>query len=97
MLIIMCISGWLIAVVAIACYRYLLSEYAKLEDDLDEAKLNERMVKCHVMIWKDKAQNFEKEIYGLSENRCQKCGRFLPHNHAGKLCEVCAWAKGGDL
>ena len=97
MLIIACIAEWLIAVVAIACVLYLLSEYAKLEDDLDEAKLNERVVKSYVMIWKDKAQNLEKEIYGLSDNRCKKCGRFLPHNHAGNLCEVCAWAKGGDI
>ena len=97
MLIIVCIAGWLIAVVAIACVLYLLSEYAKLEDDLDEAKLNERVVKSYVMIWKDNAQNLEKEIYGLSDNRCNECGRFLPHNQAGNLCEVCAWAKSGDL
>ena len=97
MLIIMCISGWLIAVVAIACVLYLLSEYGKLEDDLDDAKLNERMVKALMMIWKDNAQNLEQEIYGLSDDRCNECGRFLPDNHAGKLCDVCAWAKSGDL
>ena len=97
MLIIACISGWLIAVVAIACALWLVSEYGKLGVDLDEAKLKERLAKSAMMKWRDKAQRLERDIYGLSENRCKQCGLFLPHNHAGKLCEVCAWAKSGDL
>jgi len=97
MLIILCILGWALALVAIACALWLLAEYAKLEDDIEEAKLNERMVKSFMMVWRDKAQNLEKEIYGLSDNRCEECGRFLPKNQAGKLCEVCAWVKSGKL
>ena len=97
MLTIMCILGWALALVAIAFALWMVSECAKLEDDIEEAKLNERMVKSFMMVWRDKAQSLEKEIYGLSDNRCEECGRFLPHNQAGNLCEVCAWAKGGDL
>lgn len=97
MLIILCILGWALALVAIACALWLLSECAKLEDDIEEAKLNERMVKSFMMAWRDKAQSLEKEIYGLSDNRCEECGRFLPHNQAGNLCEVCAWVKSGQL
>ena len=97
MLTFMCILGWALAVVATAFALWLASEYDKLGVDLDEAKLSERMAKSFMMVWRDKAQSLEKEIYGLSDNRCEECGRFLPHNQAGNLCEVCAWAKGGDL
>jgi len=97
MLIIMCILGWALAVVAIACALWLVSEYVKMNDDMEEAKLNEMMVKSTMMVWRDKAQNLEKEVYGLSDNRCEECGQFLPKNQAGNLCEVCAWVKSGKL
>lgn len=97
MLTIMCILGWSLAFVAIACALWLVSEYCKLEVDLDEAKLNERLAKSAMMKWRDTAQNLEKEVYGLSDNRCEECGQFLPKNQAGNLCEVCAWVKSGKL
>ena len=97
MLIIVCIAGWIIAVVAIACALWLVSEYGKLEIDRELAEMEARQNESLVEQYVDKTQRLLKEIYGLSENRCEECGRFLPHNHAGKLCEVCAWAKSGDL
>ena len=75
---------------------WLKFENSILEKERDDAKMDERVVKSLMMVWKDKAQRLEKEIYGLSDNRCNECGQFLPKNQEC-LCEVCALAKGGDI
>lgn len=92
MIIVLCIIGWTLAIVAIALVVYLGPELNNLEKERDQAKLNERLAKSAMMVWIDKAQRLEKQIYRLSDNRCNECGRFLPKNQDG-LCEVCAWAK----
>lgn len=96
MIIVLCIMGWALAIVSIVCEFYLLSENCKLEDDKEMAELMARQNEALVEFYKDKSQRLAKEIYGLSDNRCNECGRFLPKNQDG-LCEVCAWAKGGDI
>jgi len=97
MVTIACIIGWSLAFVAIAYALRLTLEYKKLKVDKDlleiEIRQNELLLEQYI----DKTQRLQKDIYGLSDNRCEECGRFLPHNQAGNLCEVCAWVKSGKL